>query len=128
MRDLDLNIGLNVGNVEPAQQLQKTLNFFLELFGNAKPIFRIENGVYESQEGKIFERTLVIAMDSEFILSSNSFDYFKERLQFLCKKLNQECIAYHLNGLKRGFLVYPNDFDGIRNEFSSEYFIPFDEK
>ena len=44
MRNIVLNIGLNVGNEEPKFQEKKTVAAVILKFASAKPLYRIVNG------------------------------------------------------------------------------------
>lgn len=100
-----LNIGLNVGDTEPAYQLKRTLDL-------VNPIeYKIVTGEYDG----IKERTVVCTIED-----STSID----KIINTCILLQQDCIAVKPDNHK-GFLVCHPKRD-VPFSFDSEYFIPFE--
>jgi hypothetical protein len=112
-----LNIGLNVGDVEPTYQLRRTLNSVMtyDIISNVK--------VVEKKGSKasdwVDERTLVVE-----IINSMGKDYFQSLLQVICAELKQDAISYKTS-LGIGGLVFNETYKGERYEFKEEYFINF---
>ena len=118
-----LNIGLNIGTVEPTKQLQ---NVFMELekidfiVRNVK----IVNGHWLQADGlKIEERTLVVETTSKVfgrLLQLN--------MEYLANQLHQDSIAvreYLDSEVLDEYLAYDSDWKGYRQEFKSEFFTDF---
>lgn len=96
-RQTIINIGLNVNNKEPKNQLKKTLSLL-----NGLVNYRIESGNYNG----VKERTLVAVVDKKN-------DYIS-----LCSLLQQDCIS-----TSEEILYYNPLFTGTEQEFNSELFI-----
>lgn len=112
-----INIGLNVGSFEPRNQGFKTMAEILKLFVFKSSDFDIHVGKWESDEGTITERTLVIKAESGALtpLAISSI------LSNLCVILEQDAIAFKIGEV--GYLAYNPSFEGEKFEFSNEYFI-----
>jgi hypothetical protein len=104
-----LNIGLNVGNVQPIDQLTKSLHA-------ASCLFRIDNcKVVASQYSGQTEKTLVLYCTGDLTTVAT-------RLSLLSKWLKQECIAYFDQYTERGELIYSPSFKGDKLTFDLLYF------
>lgn len=123
MSKVVLNIGLNIGTIEPTTQLQ---NVIIKL---AKSDFlvrnvKIVNGHWLQADGvKIEERTLVAETTSKFFGR-----LLKRSVEYLATHLNQDSIAvreYLEDGEVEEYLAYNMDWEGDRQEFESEYFTDF---
>jgi hypothetical protein len=115
MNNLVVNIGLNVGNLEPNSQAHETLSKFLELFHVKSNGFKVDKSSWEGAT----ERVLVFKTNAGR-LSSLAISSI---LSMLCLSLNQDAIAFKLNG--EGFLAFNPNYSGERYTFSEEYFINF---
>lgn len=110
-----LNIGLNVGNSEPTNQLNDSLGALLIDYTVRN--VRILEGEYKDSEGhKISERTLVV----ELYIAQPNFD-IPIRLKTLAYQLNQDCIAYKIDNKITG-LSYRNGWTSQKQEFDFNYF------
>ena len=110
MKKVVVNIGLNIGNEEPKQQLSRTLTTLLGRF--ALTSLRVEEvGVYKGKE----ERTLVAYFET------SSLENLIEGLVDACHSLNQEAIAYKLEGV--GAVVFNPRYEGEQFPFDQQFFI-----
>lgn len=121
MYNLELNIGLNVGNTEPTNQLILTHNTLAEYFSFKFSNFRIESGSWASEEGIIEERVLI----REVNVGQMTKFAIHIILETMCETLNQDAIAYKLNGI--GDIAYNSSYKGERYQFNEEYFRSFSE-
>jgi len=111
MNKVILNIGLNVGNVEPTKQLNTTLHILTTLSFSLTSVKVHENSEY-NENG---ERCLVVYFDTEFDLTLISI-----LIDAVCEHLEQQCIAVKFNGV--GKLVYDSNYNGERFDFVEKYF------
>ena len=95
-----INIGLNVGQQEPAGQLRKTIKLI------QPKQFTIQSGTWQG----ITERTLIAKI---------GIKKFRE-LESICNELQQEAIAYKA-GRKAG-LIFNTGYTGERYQFNQNYF------
>ena len=117
MKNLVVNIGLNVGNVEPKHQLILTVDVLAHLFNFRFEDWRIHKGQWQDDEGDIIEERVYavqINVGNLTIVAINNI------LEAVCEGLNQEAIAFKLNGV--GHVVYNSGYKGERFEFNSGYF------
>ena len=123
MSKVVLNIGLNIGTIEPTTQLQ---NVIIKLAKNDFLVrnIKIVNGHWLQANGiKIEERTLVAETTSKFFGR-----LLKRSVEYLATHLNQDSIAvreYLEDGEVEEYLAYNMDWEGDRQEFESEYFTDF---
>ena len=108
-----LNIGLNVGNSEPHNQLEATLDIVTQLLITTN--IKVAEGTYEG----VKERTLVI----EGTTATGNYPYWERIVAGVAGKLKQECISCTMDG--KGYLVYARDFEGEKAEFNEKYFLTF---
>lgn len=110
-----LNIGLNVGQSEPTNQLNSTLDALLLDYKVRN--FKVVEGTYKDSEGQtVIERTLAI----ELFIDQPSFD-IPIRLKTLAYQLNQDCIAYKIDNKVTG-LSYRSGWISDKQDFDSNYF------
>lgn len=110
-----LNIGLNVGNSEPTNQLNDSLGALLIDYKVRN--FKVVEGEYKDSEGrKISERTLVV----ELYIPQPNFD-IPIRLKTLAYQLNQDCISYKIDNKITG-LSYRNGWTSQMQDFDANYF------
>ena len=102
---LTLNIGLQVGTIEPHGQLVHSIKFLAELFEPSA----LRTEVRQSAT----ERTLVVELDTKVCCLEN-------RVHTLCLALNQDAIAWSLDGI--GFLTGPKAADW-GGSFNPEFFL-----
>ena len=123
MSKVVLNIGLNIGTIEPTTQLQ---NVIMKL---AKSDFLVRNvkivdGHWLQADGtRVDERTLVVEAICPFLGR-----LLKRNVEYLATQLNQDSIAvreYLEDGEMDEYLAYNMDWEGNRQEFESEYFTDF---
>ena len=123
MSKVVLNIGLNIGTIEPATQLQ---NVIMKLAKNDFIVrnVKIINGHWLQADGvKIEERTLVVETTSKFFGR-----LLKRNVEYVATQLNQDSIAvreYLDYELFEDYLVYNWDWVGDKQEFKSEFFTDF---
>ena len=110
MKNIIVNIGLNIGTEEPKQQLSRTLTSLLGFY--ALTSVRVEEvGVYKGSE----ERTLVA------YFQTSSEEYLVEALAYCCRDLKQEAIAYKYEGV--GGIVFSTSYEGEQFPFNQQFFI-----
>jgi hypothetical protein len=110
MKNIVVNIGLNIGAEEPQQQLSRTLTCLLGYF--ALTSVRVEEvGVYKGSE----ERTLVAYFEA------SSEESLVEALAYWCRDLKQEAIAYKVNGV--GEIIFSTRYEGEQFPFDQQFFI-----
>jgi hypothetical protein len=114
MQSFYLNIGLNVGNIEPQTQLSRTVrgllnNKELSIFNDLK--------VVESTYQGMKERTLIVSIDN--FLDCDIL-HLQTIISMLAKDLKQESIAlYHPD---HAVLIYNPDYKGEKLVFDMQYF------
>lgn len=96
MKKFTLNIGLNVGQSEPTQQIDTTLHNLTGLFGGITNL-KIDTSEYDG----MIERTLIVEYETISDLIT-----FKTTFEGLSKKLNQECIAVYSHEDEAGKLFW----------------------
>lgn len=113
MNQAILNIGLNVGDTEPTNQLRLSLQAIMDfdIITNVKVV----DGVGDWGN----ERTLVVELKNTM-----GGHYFKELLVVLCRMLKQDAIAYKTSQGKSG-LVFNENYKGERYTFNPIYFKDF---
>jgi hypothetical protein len=113
MNQAILNIGLNVGDTEPTNQLRLSLQAIMDfdIITNVK----VADGVGDWGN----ERTLVVALNNTM-----GKHYFEELLIVLCRILKQDAISYKTSSGQCG-LVFNENYEGERFEFNPDYFITF---
>ena len=116
---LTLNIGLNVGTIEPLYQKQSSLIHVFSLFDAETYKIRLHKGQYTHSDGTtVFERTLVI----ELHINIEQKD-IESKLQILTKTLHQESIAYYFQSESIfSNLVYSDTHKGEKFAFNLAYF------
>ncbi len=109
---MELNIGLNVGYIEPKIQFDRTIYHLNELLGGLYEYRVVDN---RGQSDYCDERTMVVR---------TPFNMTAAMLEDLCFRLSQDSIAcLDKNGI--GGLVYRNA-DCERYEFNPDYFIRYE--
>lgn len=120
---IHINIGLNIGNEEPAGQYVETCIFVQDVIRTLKAkhsVMYSEERLYLSSYEGVPERTLAIRI----VLNTHALSYITDLLTMLqqgCKRLNQGCIALKVG--ESGALVYANYID--TTNFNSQYFKQF---
>lgn len=107
---LILNIGLNVGNVEPEGQLVKTVLAIAEDFKITG--LRLET---DSEYNGIPERTLIVAVETDSLL-------YVSNLMYVAHFLKQESIAYLNPETQQGDLIFSPTYTGEGYDFDIHYF------
>ncbi|MFW5793597.1 MAG: hypothetical protein ACOCWC_04885 [Bacteroidota bacterium] len=102
-----INAGLNVGNQEPENQLQRTLEWL-----KSPKHYRIEEGEWQG----IKERTLIVRT------SFPSMTSCIKHLIKACIALKQDAIAVYFEENKHGKIIYHPDYKGDRDTFKPEFF------
>lgn len=115
MRNLILNIGLNVGLVQPDEQLELTVNEVRE------PFPKSEYKVVESSGDWGKENTAVFKIELDKYMSAENFPLI---MQYFCTVMNQDAIAYKVNGV--GYMAFNVDYEGERFKFNNEYFVDYE--
>lgn len=95
-----INIGLNVGQQDPAGQLKKTIKLI------QPEQFTIKTGEWQG----VTERTLIAKIGAK---------KFRE-LESICNELQQEAIAYKAG--RRTGLIFNTGYTGERYQFNQNYF------
>lgn len=117
MNYLEINVGLNVGSIEPSNQSYNTIEELSKMFNFGVHDFRIDTGEWwTKEEGEVVERTLVVGVDGGK-LTSLSISLILTNIAII---LNQDAIAFRLNG--EGYMVYNPKFEGVKVEFKEEFF------
>lgn len=116
MKNLVVNIGLNVGNEEPTNQLKTTMDILSHMFDFTSKDFRIHEGQWQTDEGVVEERVLVVELN----VGNLTVVSVKPLLESICEGLVQEAIAYRLNGV--GHMAFNDEYEGERFEFKDEFF------
>ncbi len=122
MKNLVVNIGLNVGNVEPLFQLKKTTDTLESAMTFNTKDARIHTGQWESVEEDgtrtiIDERVLVVRVDVGEMTALSLAIIFEA----ICSSTKQDAIAFKLDGV--GHIVFNKDYTGERFEFNPNYFV-----
>lgn len=115
MNNLVVNIGLNVGNLEPNSQAHETLSKFLELFHVKSNGFKVGKGVWEGATERVLVFRTNVGGVSKLAISAI--------LSMLCVILKQDAISFKLNG--EGSLAFNPSYEGEKYTFNEEYFINF---
>lgn len=115
MNNLTFNIGLNVGQNEPTNQLSMTINMLLMSFRIND--IKIVSGTYECpKDGTIYERTLIVQATSP----SQSIRSIISTIGMISQELSQDAIAVKINNV--GHLIYRSDWDNVQPAFDEKYF------
>lgn len=101
---IEFNIGLNVGNKEPADQLQNTIAVTRPLY------YYIKLGEWEG----VTERVVVGVSNIEM-------DNLESTLKSWCKELNQNAIPYR--GFGRKGIIFNDNYKGTHYEFDDNLFV-----
>lgn len=109
---MELNIGLNVGYIEPKTQLDSTIYHLNDVLGGLFE-YRIEGNEGQSNYGN--ERTMVVR---------TPFNMTAAMIADLCRRLSQDSIAY-VDKDGNGDLAYRNA-DCTRYYFNPQYFIRYE--
>ena len=112
MDKLILNIGLNVGYIEPKTQLDRTAFHVEQLFPNSTTTVKDNLG---GDWGK--ERIMIVSIDTDCPL-----DLLLLALEDLCFRLSQNAISYNLNSEYKG-LAFAKSYEGERYEYNEAYFL-----
>lgn len=116
MNNLTINIGLNVNNNEPKEQLLFTFINLDKLFNGKEYQYKIlEGGQWNNNK----ERVVIVELNAG---SLNLFS-IKLLLSWLCTELNQDAISFKLNN--EGHIVFDPLYMGKIFKFSEEKFINF---
>ncbi len=111
MKEFVLNIGLNVGYIEPRIQEDSTLFHVEQLFGNMVTEIVDNNS---GDWGK--ERVCKVYGKTKLDLIT-----FLKELQKLAQNLKQDAIAFKYDGY--GHIVFNRNYKGEFYEFNQDYFI-----
>jgi len=109
-----LNIGLNVGYIEPKTQLDSTMFHVEQLLPNST--FTVKDNL-GGDWGK--ERIVIVEGTTDHVYSSTRL------LQELCWRLRQNAISYSITKgdmVAKG-LVFNTDYEGERYEYNEAYFV-----
>lgn len=120
MNRLILNIGLNVGETEPANQLGLTLLSLQNRFISFMLPIDIKVSENFGSWGK--ERVLVLEMDTYKL----NIDGFKSVISLVCTDLRQDGIAFTIDG--EGYIVFNPNYKGEKFAFNPDYFKVFREE
>jgi hypothetical protein len=115
MAKLILNIGLNVGDTEPHNQLNKTITSISNI-GTFQRLCVNDNSFYEAQNIK--ERSLIVEIETNRTEEDILFG-----LIVVATKLKQDSIAYEYNG--NGNLSFGEQYKGEVYTFDYNYFHKF---
>lgn len=114
MQSFYLNIGLNVGDIEPQTQLSRTVRGLL----NNKELSSFLNiKVVESTYQGMRERTLVVQVDN--FLECDIL-HLQTIISMLAKDLQQESIVFFHEEHEE--LIYNPDYKGDKLVFDMQYF------
>ena len=102
-----INIGLNVGQSEPIDQLSKIDTIFKN--GYRK---RIKTGYWQG----VRERTLILRSNTD------NLRQLRKQLKQACTVLQQDAIAYYLPEHNTGSLVFNTGYQGVKYDFDKQYF------
>lgn len=117
MRNLEVNIGLNVGNTAPPTQGSKSAAKMLEYFTFGVHDYRIDTGEWWTKhKDAVVERTLVIAVKVEGL----TFNAISRILSTIAKDLEQDAIAFKLDSV--GGLAYSPSYIGEKEEYNENFF------
>lgn len=118
MKNLIINIGLNIGTVEPEDQLQRTLDLLKELF--TIDVFKVDEGQWINEEGETITEGVIVVSVNVGGLKESAINLLMISLAI---QLYQDAIAYKLNG--EGNLVYNPAYVGNKFSFDQEFFKEF---
>lgn len=110
---LELNIGLLRNTDNQPNKVEDIDKAIQELFGNHDFKLVNANGNWGSEE------TYVARIE----LKQNNDKLLNSLLKGLCRKFNQDAIAYILNGV--GCMVFNHNYKGEKFEFNINYFERF---
>lgn len=115
MNQAVLNIGLNVGNEEAPNQLNKTISSIIkyEIIDNIK-VVELKGSNWAD------ERTLVVSIEGDVSMGSH---YYMDLCRLLCEELHQEAIAFMIGD--RGYMAFNPNYKGEEYEFNINYFKKF---
>ncbi len=124
MKNLVVNIGLNVGKSEPYNQAFETLLGLQRNFEFGVDDFDTEKGTWEHEEEDgvrttIEERVLKVRIK----VGRMTKHAINGILSNMALDLDQDAIAYILNGV--GSIAYSPMYTGERYEFNKDYFKTF---
>jgi predicted RNA binding protein with dsRBD fold (UPF0201 family) len=115
MKTIYLNIGLNVNNTEPHNQVNRALSELLHL-GEVKQIRIKDDSIYEKLNIK--ERALIVKMETHL-----SQEQIHSDLEDVSKNLNQDSIAFEYED--EGQLAFNPDYNLPKYNFNYKYFAKF---
>lgn len=113
MNKFDLNIGLNVGYIEPKIQEGATLHWINQFFGRIGLSVDIKEGL-GGDWGT--ERVAVVRGETNLTIPQ-----MRRELADLCRILRQDAIAYRYEGI--GDIVFSEAYKGEFYEFNNDYYI-----
>jgi hypothetical protein len=108
-----LNIGLNVGDAEADNQLNKTISAIIK-YEHIHDIKVVEK---KGSSDWADERTLVVSIKGDVSMGSH---YYIDLCRLLCEELNQEAIAFMIRD--RGYIAFNPNYKGEEYEFNINYF------
>lgn len=114
MQSFYLNIGLNVGNIEPQTQLSRTIR---GLLNNKELSSFLDIKVVESTYDRMQERTLVVLIDN--FLECDIL-HLQTIISMLAKDLQQESIAFFHEEHEE--LIYNPEYKGEKLVFDFIFF------
>lgn len=111
MANFILNIGLNVGLIEPLTQLDNTLYHLNNLFSN------ITTNIVEQNNGDWGKERVMVVSGQTF----ENFVPFKTQLIELCRLTMQDAIAFRYDEFSD--IAYNREYQGEFYEFNEDYFL-----
>lgn len=114
MENFIINIGLNVGYIEPKIQIDSVLFHLKSAFPSGT-----ENTLKEENKGGFWGKERVLIVEGKTDLDADSLD---KLVQNLCQVLSQDAMPFCLGGNCR--LVYSKNYMGDRPcSFEDKYFL-----
>ena len=112
MNNFDLNIGLNVGYIEPRIQEDRTNYHVNQSFGRLGLSVEVKDGL-----GGDWGTERVMIVKGETTLS---LPQLRRELISMCARLHQDAISYRYNGI--GDIVFNESYSGEFYEFDKEFY------
>lgn len=113
MQDFILNIGLNVGYIEPKTQLDSVIYHLNNVF-----VGTFKDTLKDANNGGYWGKERVLIVEGKTGLSAEEFS---KVVQNLCSLLYQDAITFCLGSYCE--LTYKEGFGGERYKFEEKYFL-----
>lgn len=113
MQDFILNIGLNVGYIEPKTQLDRTIYHLNNVF-----VGTFKDTLKQGNNGSYWGNERVLIVEGKTGLSVEEFSKVVENLCFL---LSQDAISFCLGTVCE--IIYSEGYEGERYKFEEKYFL-----